>query len=308
MLTILAAALVLGLATGPLKADPITQIVVFGDSLSDTGNSFNKIGMPPSPYYNGRWSNGPVWVERLATNLGVPVPTPSEQGGTNYAYGYATTGTGLSPQGTPNVGMQVNTYLGKNTPNAQQLFVLWAGANDVFNGQTNPVTSVGNLAGYISTLATAGAKQFLVPNYPDLSQTPYGNANSGQQPGLKLWTQGYNQVLAFELGQLQAALGPMGVHITTLDNYDTFQKIVGNPGAYGFSNVTTSATGDMNLGAQGYLFWDSVHPTTAGHQVIGDNAYAAVTPEPSSLSLLAMGTLGLAGVAWRRRRVAQMIC
>jgi phospholipase/lecithinase/hemolysin len=53
MLTTLAAALLLGLATGPLRADPYTQIVVFGDSLSDVGNVFAATGLPPAPYYQG---------------------------------------------------------------------------------------------------------------------------------------------------------------------------------------------------------------------------------------------------------------
>jgi phospholipase/lecithinase/hemolysin len=51
MLTTVAAALLLGLATGPLRADPYTQIVVFGDSLSDVGNVFAATGKPPPPYY-----------------------------------------------------------------------------------------------------------------------------------------------------------------------------------------------------------------------------------------------------------------
>lgn len=49
-------------------------IVVFGDSLSDTGNFYYISGdtYPVSPpYYNGRFSNGPVWIETLAPLLGV---------------------------------------------------------------------------------------------------------------------------------------------------------------------------------------------------------------------------------------------
>lgn len=42
---------------------PFSRIVMFGDSLSDTGKMYGKMrGYLPSspPYYQGRFSNGPV--------------------------------------------------------------------------------------------------------------------------------------------------------------------------------------------------------------------------------------------------------
>ena len=61
-----------------------SDIVVFGDSLSDNGNLFRLTGQPPPPYFKGRFSNGPVWVERLAAPLGL-------DGITDFALGGATT-------------------------------------------------------------------------------------------------------------------------------------------------------------------------------------------------------------------------
>ena len=54
---------------------PFDHIVVFGDSLSDTGNA-------------GRFSNGPVWVEQLAARLEVAL-MPTQAGGLNFAVGGA---------------------------------------------------------------------------------------------------------------------------------------------------------------------------------------------------------------------------
>src|SRR3954471_10689570 len=52
---------------------PFSAIKVLGDSLSDTGRTFNAIGVPPSLYYfNGRFSNGPLWVDYLAPSLRLP--------------------------------------------------------------------------------------------------------------------------------------------------------------------------------------------------------------------------------------------
>ena len=50
------------------NAGPYSNVFVYGDSLSDTGNIYNASGhtIPQSPpYYMGRFSNGP-----LAVNIG----------------------------------------------------------------------------------------------------------------------------------------------------------------------------------------------------------------------------------------------
>ena len=64
-------------------------VYVFGDSLSDAGNiSLATLGNLPvgGIYSGGRFSNGSVWVQDLAQNLGLPAPKPSLAGGTDYAY------------------------------------------------------------------------------------------------------------------------------------------------------------------------------------------------------------------------------
>jgi len=141
-----------------LQAGDITGIVAFGDSLSDTGNTYLAIGYPPSPpYYQGHYSNGPIWLEYLAGQLGVAAPTPSQAGGTDNAWGGAETGNGTSFMGTPNIGSQISTYLTSNTLSSTQLVTIWGGANDFLNGgQTDPTVPVANLATEITTLAAGG--------------------------------------------------------------------------------------------------------------------------------------------------------
>ena len=86
--------LLLVLFTGPASA--FSALYAFGDSLTDTGNVYLAApGVPLAPYYNGRFSNGPLWVEGLANNLGLSI-NPSVGGGTNYAFGGAVTGPTLA--------------------------------------------------------------------------------------------------------------------------------------------------------------------------------------------------------------------
>jgi outer membrane lipase/esterase len=325
---VLALALVLALLTaGRAPAGLISGIVVFGDSLSDTGNAYTATSgvLPPSPYSAGRFSNGPIWVQQLASKLGVTSPAPSLKGGTDYAFaGAATGGTPLgtqlhSPAGTsplttpsghfianvPTLPTQVNSYLG-SLHGAQispsTAITIWAGANDFFDGQTDPTIPAKNIANAVSALLAAGAHNILVANLPDLSKTPFGlSSSTATQQGLSALSAGFNSALAADLSALGSAYGNT-VHL--LDTASLFKQIQTNPSQFGFSNVTGQGILTGNPSAPGYLFWDDVHPTTAGHQILANKAYSGLgAPEPSSLTLLAVGLVGLAGGAWKRRRV-----
>ena len=79
---------------------------VFGDSLSDTGNVFLAAGAGAPPvYFNGRFSNGPVWHEYLTGNTLALSPfltgiVGDASNGINFAHGGARTyGFASSPGG-----------------------------------------------------------------------------------------------------------------------------------------------------------------------------------------------------------------
>src|SRR6478752_2291276 len=142
------------------SAGPFTNIVVFGDSLSDIGNvqqSF--LTNTPGPYYwNGRFSNGPVYAETLATGLGLPALTNSASGGTDYAYGGALTTGSPFPDSlvVKDVDDQVNQYTSSHNGTANTLYVVFAGANDLIDGQTNMSVPVNSLQTSLEKLYTDG--------------------------------------------------------------------------------------------------------------------------------------------------------
>jgi cholinesterase len=287
------------------NATSISQIVVLGDSLSDNGNVFSATGYPPPPYWQGRLSNGPVAVEYLAQKLGVPL--------IDFAWGGATTGVGNYGDGGTVGSFGAYSLPGMTTvfqsalsggqfpidPNA--LYVVWGGPNDFWN-VANPAdasvaigAAVTNLVTMVGTLQSLGAGQILVPGMPDLGSTP-GVVAMGPQASA-FFTQvslGFDQALQANL--------PPGVQY--FDTLSLISSVVSNPAMYGFTNVTDPClTGSSPCAnPDQYFFFDGEHPTTAGHQVIGDALYQTVVPEPSTFALLGTGIIGLVGYGWRRRR------
>ena len=303
-----AAALLAASASAPAWAGPITEIVSFGDSLSDVGNSYAQYGYPASPpYAAGRYSNGPIWLDRLASRLGLAAPQASLNGGLDYAVGGAATDTpAISPVAgfaplispalkviglVPNVNTQIASYLSNHTPSAGALYTLWAGANDFFDGQTDPAKPADNLKAEILTLIDKGAKNFLVANLPSLGRYAAGRAEGpAAQAGLDALTLGFNLELNADLNQIQAAHPDVKLH--QFDAFGLFLSVEGDPSAFGLTNVTDPAILAPGADANGYLFWDGVHPTAAAGRIIGDAAFKAGAPEPSAvLLLLAAGRL-----------------
>jgi phospholipase/lecithinase/hemolysin len=296
---------------------PISQIFVFGDSLSDTGNSFDLTGGAyPSPptYFDGRLSNGLVWVEPLSSDLGVSF--------TNYAVAGAQTGTenstaadypALAGTGLLSQVGQFTADLGGGMADPGAIYVVFAGSNNfcqtcftpgvddpeefVTQGVTETLTAVGGL------LAT-GAQKIVVFGLPDLGLTPRANAIPGAAPLLSQLVDAWNTAL---FGNL-AGLGVP--QLVTIDVAQILRDVVADPGAFGFTNVTEAClavgcntqTLDPALDPDGFLFWDDIHPTRATHALLADIVLEpAVIPLPAAAWLFgtALGWLG-----WLKRRAA----
>jgi phospholipase/lecithinase/hemolysin len=297
--------------------DSISQLVVFGDSLSDVGNSYIATGgAEPAPpgYTAGLFTDGPdsvpattgplgVWVQQLAGMMGVTSPAPSLAGGNNYAFGGALTGYDptFGRGGEPYVGDQVNLYLASHpgTLPSNALYVFWAGANDIFHG-VSPTTAVMNISANISTLYADGARDFLWLNMPPLGDTPDGMALGSA--GLNLLSQEYNADWSSTLALLDA--DDPGIKIVGVNVYALVLAMLADPSAYGFTNVKTSAQG-LSVNPNTYLFWDGVHPTTMGHYWVANFAYEDLTtPEAPTSLLFGTAVLALTLVFAQRQRAS----
>jgi phospholipase/lecithinase/hemolysin len=255
---------------------PINQLYVFGDSLSDVGTVFRSTGgmYPPHPtYYQGRYSNGRVWVEYLGDRLFL-----SSTQTNNFAYGGATTSSDRNSL-VPGLLTQVKSFTQTHQKaDSKALYVLWAGANDYLQGVNSTTGPIENITQAIASLNQVGAKQILVANLPDLGQLP--STRNGSQAGtLSALTQAHNQGLRRSLKVLTQQHPEL--QIATLDANTLYREAITNPTKFGFSNVTSAClTGSKACGNPNqFLFWDGIHPTTSAHQILGEAAFSTIQAE-----------------------------
>ncbi len=244
----------------------VSQIVVFGDSLSDTGNFYRAVPItsPPWPYPGPKASNGPLAVEKMADIVGVQLH--------DFAWFGATTGLGnYRDQGNQTTLVQLpgmtTAYHAANDPvDSKAIYVVWAGPNDFltngFSAQT-AATAVTNIIAIVTDLQRRGAKHILVPGMPDIGLTPFAVSMGIAGPASAL-TDGFNALL----------LASMPRSTNYFDTAAWMRQIIGNPAAYGLTNVTGQcfnyATWQPCSSPDTYFFWDEFHPTTKVHAIMGE--------------------------------------
>jgi phospholipase/lecithinase/hemolysin len=275
---------------------PFTNLWAFGDSLTDTGNLFYVTSdiEPPSPlYFEGRHSDGPLWIEVFAPLLGLDVDfdTPFAN---NQAIGGAYTDTRGVVIDDTGVLSQVYGFLGAGgVIGEDDLVVIWAGANNYFGGDKNPAHTVADLAEAVEELAfMTEASTFVVLNLPNLGDTPAGEA-SGLSHKLNSRTNSNNAVLSDAMAELSWALD---IEIIVIDINTGFAAVLEDPEAFGFFNVSVPCLvqqpdgsrivtgacppdGAGSYDATGTLFWDLIHPTSAAHALLAVFTHGALTAE-----------------------------
>jgi len=234
----------------------VDKIVVFGDSLSDNGNLFTltsnaKKVIPDAPiipknppYYDGRFSNGPVWVEILAQKLNVPLE--------DYAYGGAWAESIIdSKQLIPSgLGLQVVSYLVSALTDYHKenhLYIIWSGANDYMHGRYNgkghpdidyPTTNtVKIIQEQLNWLIYYGAKNILILNLPDLTNTPEVSLK-GSEFALMVGDliREHNKKLSHMIAEER--IKHPNVLFVSIDVENDFNDIVTYPEKYNLKNVT----------------------------------------------------------------------
>lgn len=307
-------------------AGPFSNLFVFGDSLSDTGNliaaagpgarSFPFVG----PYDGGRFSNGPLWIEGLATGLGLAsAAAPALLGGNNFAFAGARTGSSQNPPGllAQAVGLWGGNDLSVNLsfadPNA--LYVVVGGGNDMRDVRSlNPgmgpldvvahgagaAAAIANLANTLGYLANKGAKHILISTLPDLGNTPEAALLNSQAAS----SDASDQFNALTQTFLMGFGAGLGLHMNLLDMAGLIDELLANPASFGISNTSLPCFGFAFSAVDSCatsLFADILHPSAITHSLIAQAALDVLgVPEPDSLALFGLALLALVVVARRR--------
>jgi phospholipase/lecithinase/hemolysin len=294
------------------QAPTFTQVIVFGDSLSDDGNIAHRardtfgFSYPSSNFnysdyrFTDDTNTSPAanlyvgtWHEQLEkTFLGLAVAKNSLDGGTDYAFGGATTKDGTQdrtiinnpfPFGggdftitIDNMGKQINDYLASHATDANALYILWGGGNDLFDDDSaQSVSDTANrVGGLIVRLANAGARNFLVPNVPPLGAVPNSFGDPNRVLALDYASAIYRDHLNSVIASTISGLAGSGItiHVYTFDVWLDLIRVLGQPAHYNFVNTIDSAQGASGVNPDEYLFWDDIHPTTGGHHELANEA------------------------------------
>ncbi len=281
---------------------PFSAIYAFGDCLSDTHTP------PPFLNWSNRWSNGPMWIELLSTNLGL-----SYVANRNYS---------VTGSATFDVWGQV---VGAGTPNSASnaLFTVWAGPvdfyyhlgeNDFFGPYTSPTNDlVWNsaitqgtryLSNMVVRLYSKGARSILLANVDDVSRQPVViRTHNAQTRGvLRQRVEQFNAAIAAAMAALDASRPDL--RLICPDAFGLINGFIDHPADYGMTKTYPAAMQDpaltdrsLNGPGADYVFWDEYgHPTAKGHEWIAALYLEAIqSARPERLSLThSAGQLGIA--------------
>ena len=289
--------------TNDSSTSSISQLVAFGDELSDNGNgsfAHGITGDPATVYGYGTWTNGPVAVSYLADLLGVPL--------IDYAFGGccgaekfgATIDSAYtaSDAGAPSIKDQITNYTSSGAQGASNsLGFIWAGENDLSKhtdafwlGDPKNTDFANNFASItasnVQKLVDAGVKNVVVANiYPKhlapVTKTYLCGTNTDC---VTTW----GKVIQQANDKLKSTLASMNSGSTKIIYYDSFSfftNLLNNAAANGFtqslSDFCDGGASDPNqkwdecwnsqtyqLDANGFFWVNYIQPTTQVYKLV----------------------------------------
>ncbi|CAO0799720.1 unnamed protein product [Mucor circinelloides] len=268
---------VLSAAIATAAASSIKNLVVFGDSNSDVGNS-------------QRWSNGPVWSEYLAVGWNASLYS--------FAYSGSVCDTGMynsiaQEDRVPSLRDQLEAYynLNLNLKPEETVYAFWFGVQDVFemskrHGRQEP--DYKEITDCIGQQLRASRKVFLsdrylVLNVPPLGQMPYYQdsdiAANRSQASVDI-----NRALEKDVGNLNKH--HHALEMDYVDIHSLVSDIAVDPTVFGFQNPNASYLDtcydntQCKLKETDYIWWDKTHFTTAFHKSIAKSIIEAESYTP----------------------------
>ncbi len=256
-----------------------TDLFVFGDSLSDSGNSYSAFGTPESPpYWQGRYSDGNNWADYTQDWLGNTNAAGRGSGsGNNRAFGGAATGDGKTFWTIDNIGLQVDEWDNNFNLGAGDAVAIWGGGNDLLNyGETNSQVLVTNLENHAEQLIADGGQEFIFFELPALEKTPSASGNSAED----------NQALGQRVADFNSGMHTMAANLAStygvtthmIPVWEGFEMLFWSGEHFGITNTTHAACDHSGAlcdsndpiapNVEEYIFFDDLHPTETTHKAI----------------------------------------
>ncbi|MCF6766864.1 SGNH/GDSL hydrolase family protein [Thiotrichales bacterium 19S11-10] len=237
-----------------------SRFILFGDSLTDTGKMYDKsLGTIPADnpplqwstplYYDGRFSNGPVWIDYLQANYNMSesqVINEAEGGATMYDYMSKSLNPTYWVINTLNYEVsQFLTKIDKNkvaAVNNNDMAIIWIGGNDLITYswlKTEDIyDDMSKLYLAVDTLVMAGVKNFIILNLPELVMTPKGrDMKQSKQEKLEEATNKFNEQIVLATHSMSAFYTPSGVSIKLYDMMSLFHDALTYPEKYDLTDT-----------------------------------------------------------------------
>ncbi|GAA0901436.1 SGNH/GDSL hydrolase family protein [Luteibacter anthropi] len=278
--------------TGDVKPDaPIERIVSFGDSLTDTGNmstvsqtflSFFGGALPSSTWFAGRFSNGPSWVEYLASRNAL----------THNSWAVGGAQTEDAQFGLINgIESQIKSFFDSvdvipDYKPERTLFTFLVAGNDFVNDSKYATDIVRLQREALNNLVDGGARKILVVELPNVSVAPVFDMGRKDREAVHQRVYTYNSGLDGIIANVKKRAQEQGIldlEIRKVPAYAKFDQVLRSPASYGFDNIKNSCLeidSDSFFNyiktpkprdycvADRFMFWDTLHPSTKMHEVM----------------------------------------
>jgi phospholipase/lecithinase/hemolysin len=268
-------------------AGSFKQLVIFGDSYSDNGNTYRASGntYPGKAYYKGRFSNGPVWPGYLSERLGVATYR-------NYAYGQAQVSGVVSFDthakskswrfSVPDLPAEVSQYLAAgNVQPKQTLYFIFIGTNDFLNYEPSTVEkdsqfvqqTVQGLVKQIDRLEKLGANHIVVFNMRDLKLSPLAHQLAAQYKNNYL-AKLNRMVRLYNTDLSKRYAGSSTVKLFNIHRFDqdTYYHRLATP-CYVNKGDYIDLANPICTDSSDHFFYDRIHLTTSMNQILANSVY-----------------------------------
>lgn len=278
-----------------------SKLVVFGDSLSDTGN-LAIFDFPP-PYFENRISDGPVVADLIAQEIASNANASRHLLGQEEGFNYAVAGGNIAGDEPEDLPQQVSAYLQRANDQADPdaLYLIFVGGNDLRDLRSRASLSQAQLEinqillsldTQIQRLLDAGARVLFVPNVANIGRLPETLDREPTDPGIaaraESYTRAYNQSLT---GMLAGYDGNREIVIAEYDLFAAFEDLIENASELGFTNTREGcfdpderevALECIFLGFGTRVFFDGLHPSSASNAIIAEQMIDVIPGLPNA--------------------------